>query len=72
MTGMYAKIGVQACTTLPPPCTEERVQYSILNTALLSAASTTPPAQPASSAERSQQTIEEVETVKERDVHPLG
>ena len=71
MTGMYAEIGVHASTTLPPPTTDERVQYSILDTELLSAASITTPAPPATSTEI-EQTIEEGEPVKETDLHPLG
>ena len=70
MTGMYAEIGVHANTTLPS-ITDERVQYSILDTALLSAASITAPAQPASCTEI-EQIIEEVEPVNKTDLHPLG
>ena len=70
MTVMYAEIGMSASTTLSSP-TDERVQYSILDTVLLSAASTTTPAPPASSTEI-EQIIEEVEPVNKADLHPLG
>ena len=72
MIGEYAEIRLHASTTLPPPQTEDTVQYSKkLDVALLSATSTTSPP-PVSSAERSQQMIGEEEPIKETDVHPLG
>ena len=71
MIGEYAEIRLHASTTLPPPQTEDTVQYSKLDVALLSAASTISPP-PASSAERLQQMIGEEEPIKETDVHPLG
>ena len=67
----YAEIHLHTSTTQPPPHTEDRVQYSVLDVALLSAASITLPP-PVSSAERSQLMIEEEETIKETDINPLG
>ena len=64
----YAEIHLHASTTQPPPHTEDTVQYSVLDVALLSAAS--PP--PVASAERSQLMIEEEDPIKETDIHPLG
>ena len=68
MIGEYAEIRLHASTTLPPPQTEDTMQYSKLDVALLSATSTTLP----SSAKRSQQMIGEEEPIKETYVHPLG
>ena len=68
MIGEYAEIRLHASTTLPPPQTEDTVQYSKLDVALLSA--TSPP--PAFFAERSQQISGGVEPFQETDVHPLG
>ena len=73
MIGEYAEIRLHASTTLPPPQTEDTVQYSILDVALLSATSTTsPPPASSRSAERSQQMIGKKEPIQETDVHPLG
>ena len=69
--GGYAEIHLHASTTLPPSHTEDRVQYSVLDVALLSATSTTSPP-PVSSGERSQQSFEEEEPINETNVHPLG
>ena len=69
MIGEYTKIRLHASMTLPPPQTEDTVQYSKLDVALLSATSTTSPP-PVFSAERSQQMIGEEEPIKKTDVHP--
>ena len=71
MIGGYAEINLHASTTQPPPHTEDRVQNSVLDVALLSATSTTSPP-PVSFGERSQQTFEKEEPINETDVHPLG
>ena len=68
----YAEIHLHASTTQPPPHTEDTVQYSVLDVALLSAASTTTPVPPVSYGERSQLMIEEEEPIQETDIHPLG
>ena len=71
MIGEYAEIRLHASTTLPPPQTEDTVQYSKLDVTLLSATSTTSPP-PASFAVRSQQMRGGVEPFQGTDVHPLG
>ena len=71
MIGGYAEIHLHASTIQPPPHTEDKVQYSVLDMALLSATSTTSPP-PVFTGERSQQTLEKEELINKADVHPLG
>lgn len=73
MLGEYAEIGSihgPLSSVLPPPVSEDTVQYSIPDLARINGASLLPPQLPSS--EESVSGLEAAELVDDSNVHPLG